>query len=136
MLSSQRLWLLWKTSRFCPVEASYAAFCAPRVDGLRVDPAPPLPSSSLQDHNVRKKIADTTGEIASMILESETGAWPEILPFLFQSARSQNGPLRESSMLIIARLTYIPSLSTPPHHCCCLNPDFDLKLVLTLSPLQ
>jgi hypothetical protein len=62
-----------------------------------------------QMHMVRKKIADTTGEIAAMIIEDPAGAWPEMLPFLFQSGRSANAPLRESAMLIIARLTFAAS---------------------------
>ncbi|KAJ1481222.1 armadillo-type protein, partial [Baffinella frigidus] len=62
-----------------------------------------------QMHMVRKKIADTTGEIAAMIIEDPEGSWPEMLPFLFQSGRSANAPLRESAMLIIARLTFAAS---------------------------
>ena len=80
-------------------------------------PQQPLTNLTGQMHMVRKKIADTTGEIASMIIEDPAGEWPEMLPFLFQSGRSANIPLRESAMLIIARLTFAASeVCTSPQH--------------------
>ncbi len=53
--------------------------------------------------SVRHKIADTTGEIASMIMEE--GEWPEMLPFLMLSAKSPTATVRETAMLIFSRLT-------------------------------
>lgn len=55
--------------------------------------------------SVRHKIADTTGEIAAMILED--GEWPEMLPFLIASAKNPAYQLRESSMIIFSRLTFV-----------------------------
>ncbi len=55
------------------------------------------------DGSVRHKIADTTGEIAAMIMEE--GEWPEMLPFLMMSSKNPNATLRETAMLIFSRLT-------------------------------
>uniref|UniRef100_A0A6U4TJI8 TOG domain-containing protein n=1 Tax=Hemiselmis andersenii TaxID=464988 RepID=A0A6U4TJI8_HEMAN len=55
--------------------------------------------------SVRHKIADTTGEIAAMVMEERE--WPEMLPFLFNSAKSPTSTLRESAMLIFSRLTFV-----------------------------
>eukprot|EP00286_Rhodomonas_abbreviata_P029484 CAMPEP_0181305524 /NCGR_PEP_ID=MMETSP1101-20121128/9780_1 /TAXON_ID=46948 /ORGANISM="Rhodomonas abbreviata, Strain Caron Lab Isolate" /LENGTH=1099 /DNA_ID=CAMNT_0023411455 /DNA_START=102 /DNA_END=3401 /DNA_ORIENTATION=- len=60
-----------------------------------------------QDNAVRRKIADTTGEIAAMIMGA--GDWPEIMPFIFEAAKSPTATLRESSMLIFSRLTFVAS---------------------------
>mmetsp|Transcript_3719 Transcript_3719/g.9358 ORF Transcript_3719/g.9358 Transcript_3719/m.9358 type:complete len:1094 (+) Transcript_3719:94-3375(+) len=54
---------------------------------------------------VRRKIADTTGEVASMILEEYD--WPEMMPFLLDSAKTFQATLRESSMLIFSRLALV-----------------------------
>jgi len=40
-----------------------------------------------QDKSTRKKMADTTGEVASMVMEDDTEQWPEMFPFLFMSAK-------------------------------------------------
>lgn len=40
-----------------------------------------------QDKSTRKKMADTTGEVASMVMEDDTEQWPEMFPFLFASAK-------------------------------------------------
>lgn len=40
-----------------------------------------------QDKSTRKKMADTTGEVASMVMENDTEQWPEMFPFLFTSAK-------------------------------------------------
>eukprot|EP00283_Hemiselmis_rufescens_P008937 CAMPEP_0173432074 /NCGR_PEP_ID=MMETSP1357-20121228/9999_1 /TAXON_ID=77926 /ORGANISM="Hemiselmis rufescens, Strain PCC563" /LENGTH=1081 /DNA_ID=CAMNT_0014396625 /DNA_START=122 /DNA_END=3364 /DNA_ORIENTATION=+ len=55
--------------------------------------------------SVRHKIADTTGEIAAMVMEERE--WPEMLPFLLSSAKSPTSTLRESAMLIFSRLTFV-----------------------------
>ena len=56
---------------------------------------------------VRRKVADTAGEVAAMILGKSE--WPEMLSFLFQIGKSEFAEMRESSMLILARLTYTVS---------------------------
>ena len=43
--------------------------------------------SKEQDKSTRKKMADTTGEVASMVMEDDTEQWPEMFPFLFASAK-------------------------------------------------
>jgi len=55
--------------------------------------------------SVRHKIADTTGEMAALILED--GDWPEILPFVFTSSRAPSFALRESCLIIFSRLTFV-----------------------------
>lgn len=62
------------------------------------------------DASTRKKMADTTGEVASMIMDEDPDAWPEMFPFLFTSAQSPDAGLRESSHIIMSRLAY--SVST------------------------
>jgi len=39
----------------------------------------------------------------------EDGDWPEIMPFIFEAAKSPTATLRESSMLIFSRLTFVAS---------------------------
>jgi len=62
------------------------------------------------DASTRKKMADTTGEVASIIMEEDPEAWPELFPFLFTSAQSPDPGLREASHIIMSRLAY--SVST------------------------
>ena len=56
---------------------------------------------------VRRKVADTAGEVAAMILGKSE--WPELLTFLFQIGKSEFAEMRESCMLILARLTFAVS---------------------------
>ena len=44
-----------------------------------------------------------------MIFESETESWPELFPFLFESAKNPAAHLRESAMLILTRLAFSAS---------------------------
>eukprot|EP00268_Persea_americana_P063804 TRINITY_DN831_c0_g1_i2.p1 TRINITY_DN831_c0_g1~~TRINITY_DN831_c0_g1_i2.p1 ORF type:complete len:1111 (+),score=203.06 TRINITY_DN831_c0_g1_i2:174-3506(+) len=65
---------------------------------------------------ISKKLCDTVSELAASILPD--GAWPELLPFMFQSVNSDSPRLQESSLLIFAQLsqyigeTLIPHLAT------------------------
>ena len=58
------------------------------------------------DPGTRKKMADTTGEVASMIMEDNAELWPEMFPFLFSSAQSPDAGLREAAHIIMSRLAY------------------------------
>lgn len=59
-----------------------------------------------KDASTRKKMADTTGEVASMIMEEDAELWPEMFPFLFASAQSPDAGLREAAHIIMSRLAY------------------------------
>lgn len=59
-----------------------------------------------QDKSTRKKMADTTGEVASMVMEDDTEQWPEMFPFLFMSAKAPDPGLRESAHIIMQRLAF------------------------------
>ena len=73
------------------------------------------------DAGTRKKMADTTGEVACMIMEDNPDLWPEMFPFLFTSAQSPEAGLREAAHIIMSRLAFsvsaklaqdVPSIST------------------------
>ena len=53
---------------------------------------------------IRRGFADTLGEVASMVLAR--GDWPELLNYLFQAGKSDSGDIRESALLIFARLCF------------------------------
>ena len=55
--------------------------------------------------SVRRKLADTTGEVGSMILQSNQ--WPEILDFVFQAGRAESPDLRVGAMLVFSRLSFV-----------------------------
>mmetsp|Transcript_8735 Transcript_8735/g.11822 ORF Transcript_8735/g.11822 Transcript_8735/m.11822 type:complete len:1130 (+) Transcript_8735:104-3493(+) len=63
------------------------------------------------ERSILKKVCDTVGEIATVIFEE--GAWPELLPFMFQCVQSGNDRHRESALLIFGQLApvLVPSLS-------------------------
>jgi hypothetical protein len=75
---------------------------------------------------VRRKVADTAGEVGAMILGIED--WPELLQFIFQAGKSEHAELRENSMLILSRLTFTVSEKLLP----CLN-DVSSILQITLA---
>nr|CAD1840395.1 unnamed protein product [Ananas comosus var. bracteatus] len=53
--------------------------------------------------SISKKLCDAVSELAASLLPEN--AWPELLPFLFQSAASPASPhLQESALLVFARL--------------------------------
>jgi len=59
-----------------------------------------------KDAGTRKKLADTTGEVGSMIMEDNAELWPEMFPFLFASAQSPDAGLREAAHIIMSRLAF------------------------------
>ncbi|KAL5767885.1 hypothetical protein ACOSP7_014471 [Xanthoceras sorbifolium] len=53
--------------------------------------------------SILKKLCDTISELAASVLLD--GAWPELLPFIFQCLISYNSKLQESALLILSRLS-------------------------------
>ncbi|XP_065851907.1 uncharacterized protein [Euphorbia lathyris] len=63
--------------------------------------------------SIRKKINDTVSELAASILPH--GAWPELLPFIFQCVTAQDHNLQESALLIFAQLAQFVGETLIPH---------------------
>jgi len=63
--------------------------------------------------NIRRKIADTTGEVGATIMGQ--GEWPELLAFVFGAGKSESAEMRESAMLVLSRLTFSVSDKLIPH---------------------
>lgn len=65
---------------------------------------------------ITRKLCDTVSELAGNLLPDN--AWPELLPFMFQSVTSDSPKLQESALLIFSQLaqyigeTLIPHLQT------------------------
>eukprot|EP01097_Dermamoeba_algensis_P002108 TRINITY_DN1837_c0_g3_i1.p1 TRINITY_DN1837_c0_g3~~TRINITY_DN1837_c0_g3_i1.p1 ORF type:complete len:1076 (-),score=326.43 TRINITY_DN1837_c0_g3_i1:39-3266(-) len=64
----------------------------------------------------RHKICDCIAEVADSV--SETGQWPELLPFIFELSRAPNEGLRESGLIVFGQLAsslgpvLVPHLNT------------------------
>ena len=62
--------------------------------------------------SISKKLCDTVAELASLLLPDN--AWPEFLPFMFQSVTADSARIQESSLLIFSQLAqYIGDLLLP-----------------------
>uniref|UniRef100_A0A1D1XN17 Importin-5 n=1 Tax=Anthurium amnicola TaxID=1678845 RepID=A0A1D1XN17_9ARAE len=62
--------------------------------------------------SISKKLCDTVSELASILLPDN--AWPELLPFMFQSVTSDSPRLQESALLIFSQLAqYIGDILLP-----------------------
>ncbi|KAJ8643483.1 hypothetical protein MRB53_005231 [Persea americana] len=67
--------------------------------------------------SISKKLCDTVSELASSILSDEGGgaAWPDLLPFIFQSVTSDSPRLQESALLIFSQLSQYAAEALLPH---------------------
>ncbi|XP_058073781.1 uncharacterized protein LOC131222648 isoform X2 [Magnolia sinica] len=63
--------------------------------------------------SISKKLCDTVSELASSLLPDN--AWPELLPFMFQSVTSDSVRLQESALLIFAQLSQFTAETLIPH---------------------
>ncbi|KAL5980787.1 Importin-5 [Asimina triloba] len=63
--------------------------------------------------SISKKLCDTVSELASNLLPDD--AWPELLPFMFQSVRSDSVRLQQSSLLIFGQLSQFTADTLIPH---------------------
>ncbi|CAA7399284.1 unnamed protein product [Spirodela intermedia] len=62
--------------------------------------------------SISKKLCDTVAELASILLPDN--AWPEFLPFMFQSVTADSPRIQESSLLIFSQLAqYIGDILLP-----------------------
>ncbi|KAG0494850.1 hypothetical protein HPP92_005844 [Vanilla planifolia] len=81
--------------------------------------------------SLSKKLCDTISELASNLLPD--GAWPELLPFMFQAVTSDSLRLQESSLLIFSQLAqYIGDMLLP--HLPTLHSVFLNSLSHSVSP--
>lgn len=88
------------------------------------------------NRSIHKKLCDTVSELAASVLLD--GAWPELLPFVFQCLVSGNTKLQESALLILSRLSQFVGEALVSHadtlHTVFSgflgtdNGDFDLKI--------
>ncbi|XP_010923358.1 uncharacterized protein [Elaeis guineensis] len=63
--------------------------------------------------SIAKKLCDTVSELAAGLLPDD--AWPELLPFMFQSVTSDNPRLQESALLIFSQLAQYIGDTLLPH---------------------
>lgn len=81
--------------------------------------------------SIAKKLCDTVSELASNLLPD--GAWPELLPFMFQAVTSDSPRLQESALLIFSQLAqYIGDILLP--HLPTLHTVFLNSLSHSVSP--
>ncbi|KAL5976762.1 Importin-5 [Asimina triloba] len=66
-----------------------------------------------ESKSISKKLCDTISELASNLLPDN--AWPELLPFMFQSVTSDSVRLQESALLIFAQLSQFTAETLIPH---------------------
>ncbi|XP_031248967.1 importin-5-like [Pistacia vera] len=63
--------------------------------------------------SISKKLCDAISELGASILPD--GAWPELLPFIFQCLVSYNAKLQELALLILSRLSQYVGDALTPH---------------------
>ncbi|CAA6659084.1 unnamed protein product [Spirodela intermedia] len=92
-----------------------SAYLWPRLAPSTQSDIKSLLLASVQREEVKsicKKLCDTVSELASNLLLEN--AWPDILPFMFQSVTSDSPRLQESALLIFSQLSqYIGDILLP-----------------------
>ena len=92
---------------------------------------------------ISKKLCDTVSELASSILP-ENG-WPELLPFMFQSATSDSEKLQEAAFLIFSQLAQYNGETLVPHikhlhsvilQCLTSSSSYDVKTVALTAAIN
>ncbi|KAK1281696.1 hypothetical protein QJS10_CPB22g01251 [Acorus calamus] len=85
--------------------------------------------------SIVKKLCDVVSQLASTLLPDD--AWPDLLPFMFQSVTSDSPRLQESALLIFAQLAqyigdllvpHLPTLHSVFHQCLSSSSSPDVRI--------
>nr|XP_029123663.1 importin-5 isoform X2 [Elaeis guineensis] len=97
-------------------DASSPSYLWPRLSPTSQASLKSLLLASVQHEDTKsiaKKLCDTVSELAAGLLPDD--AWPELLPFMFQSVTSDNPRLQESALLIFSQLAQYIGDTLLPH---------------------
>ncbi|XP_008804326.2 importin-5-like [Phoenix dactylifera] len=97
-------------------DSSSPSYLWPRLSPASQASLKSLLLASVQREDVKsiaKKLCDTVSELAAGLLPDD--AWPELLPFMFQSVTSDNPRLQESALLIFSQLAQYIGDTLLPH---------------------